>query len=103
MHPMRQGNLILVYAAPLNAADRQFEKYLTERQVLPHLTLKANTEHCYRITDGQAELYQEDGSLYLQVFSEAELVQEGHGSIKLAPGIWLVWMQQDGGFDKSLP
>lgn len=103
MQPMRHGDLILVYAAPIDAADRQFERYLTERQVLPHLTLKANTGHCYRIANGQAELYQEDGSLYLQVFSEAQLMQEGRGSIKVAPGIWLVWMRQNDRFDKSPP
>lgn len=104
MHPIRQGDLILVYAAPIYAADRRFEKCLTERQVLPHLTLKSViTGHCYCIIGGQAELYQEDGSLYLQVFSEAQLVQEGHGSIKVAAGIWFVWMRQESSFARSLP
>lgn len=96
MQPMRQGDLILVYAAPINAADRAFEKHLKERQVLPHLMLKNDiTEHYYRITTGEAELYQEDGALYLQVCSEAQLVHEVHGSIKVSPGIWLVWMQHN--------
>ncbi|NJO77368.1 MAG: hypothetical protein HC827_01850 [Cyanobacteria bacterium RM1_2_2] len=99
MRPMRQGNVILIYAAPINAADRALEKFLTERQVLPHLALKNDiTGHCYRIT-GQAELYREDGSLYLQVFSEAELIDEVDGSIcssiKVPQGIWLVWVQSE--------
>lgn len=96
MRPMRQGDVILVYAAPVNAADRSFEKCLKERQVLPHLTLKNDIAgHCHSIADGQAELYQEDGALYLQVFSEVKLVHGKYGSIKVPSGIWLVWVQQE--------
>ena len=95
MYAMRQGDIILVYAAPINTDDYRLEKFLQERQVLSPLRLTNDEVNGYRIANGQAELYQEDGSLYLQVFSETvQLLHPEHGTIEVPQGIWLVWLQR---------
>lgn len=45
-------------------------------QKLPHLTLAEGevTRHKHRITGGSAQLYEENGTLYLRVLSETTLL-----------------------------
>jgi len=58
MKPIRQGDVIL-----LPVQQNQGQK-------LSHLTLAEGevTGHKHRISEGQAELYEEDDPLYLRVF-----------------------------------
>ncbi|MBD1838108.1 hypothetical protein H6F78_11440 [Coleofasciculus sp. FACHB-64] len=86
MQPIRQGDVIL------------FPAQQTEGQKLPHLTLAEGevTGHKHRISDGQAELYEKDGTLYLHVFSEtATLTHEEHKAISIPQGRWMVRIQRE--------
>jgi len=86
MQPMRQGDVILLPAKT------------TEGQKLPHLTLAEGevTGHKHRISDGQAELYEKDGTLYLKVLSEtATLTHEEHEAIAIPKGIWMIRIQRE--------
>ena len=61
MQSIRQGDVILVPVLEI------------EGQKLSHLTLAEGevTGHKHRISDGQVELSEKDGTLYLRVFSDA--------------------------------
>jgi hypothetical protein len=86
MQPIRQGDVILM---PV----QQFEG-----QKLPHLTLAEGevTGHKHRIIDGQAELYEKDGTLYLCVLSSAAvLAHEEHKAISIPQGTWMVRIQRE--------
>jgi hypothetical protein len=86
MKPMRQGDVIL---QPTNQIAGK---------KLPHLTLAEGevTGHSHRISDGQAELYERDGTLYLRVLSEtATLTHEEHKAIKIPQGNWMVNIQRE--------
>lgn len=86
MQPIRQGDVILL---PVE----QFEG-----KKLPHLTLAEGevTGHKHRITQGQAELYEQNGTLYLRVNSEKALLNhEEHQTISIPQGIWLVRIQRE--------
>jgi len=86
MQPIRQGDVILLSIQQ------------TEGQKLPHLTLAEGevTGHSHRISDGQAELYEQDGTLYLRVFSEtATLTHEEHKAIQIPQGSWMVRIQRE--------
>ncbi|MDM9382969.1 hypothetical protein QUB80_19940 [Chlorogloeopsis sp. ULAP01] len=86
MQPIRQGDVILL---PVQQIDGQ---------KLPHLTLAEGevTGHKHCIIDGQAELYEQDGTLYLSVLSsEALLVHEEHKSIVIPQGTWMVRIQRE--------
>jgi hypothetical protein len=68
-----------------------------KRQKLPHLTLAEGevTGHRHRISDGQAELCEQDGSLYLTVTSDsATLTHEEHKQIQIPQGSWIVRIQR---------
>lgn len=87
MQPMRQGDVIL-----LPASDSEVGKKL------PHLTLAEGevTGHRHRISAGQAELYEKDGTLYLRVFSEqATLTHEEHQAIAIPQGTWMIRIQRE--------
>ncbi|MBC6479172.1 MAG: hypothetical protein GDA56_16820 [Hormoscilla sp. GM7CHS1pb] len=87
MRPIRQGDVLL-----LSAPER------IEGNKLPHLTLAEGevTGHSHRISDGQAELYEKDGTLYLRVFSEAAtLTHEEHKAIEIPQGDWMVRIQRE--------
>ncbi|WP_144866792.1 hypothetical protein [Hyella patelloides] len=65
---------------------------------LPHLTLAEGevTGHSHRIDNGQAELYEKNGTLYLRVLSEtASLIHEEHHAITIPQGNWLVRIQRE--------
>lgn len=86
MKPIRQGDVILL-------AVQQ-----TEGQKLPHLTLAEGevTGHRHRISDGQAELYEKDGTLYLRVLSKtAILTHEEHKPIQVPQGSWMIRIQRE--------
>ncbi len=86
MKPIRQGDVIL-----LSVQEAEGEK-------LPHLTLAEGevTGHRHRISDGQAELYEKNGTLYMRVFSEtATLTHEEHKPITVPQGNWMVRIQRE--------
>lgn len=86
MQPIRQGDVILLWVEQ------------TEGQKLSHLTLAAGevTGHKHRISEGQAELYEENGTLYLRVLSEtATLTHEEHNAISIPQGSWMVRIQRE--------
>jgi hypothetical protein len=94
MKPIRQGDVILlsVQQTVSKAAPQELGKKL------PHLTLAEGevTGHSHRISDGQAELYEKDGTLYLRVLSEtATLTHEEHKAIKIPQGSWMVRIQRE--------
>jgi hypothetical protein len=65
---------------------------------LPNLTLAEGelTGHAHRITQGDAELYQNDEILYLKVLSpSALLTHEEHQSIEIPRGDWQVRIQRE--------
>ena len=86
MLPIRQGDVIL------KVVDR------IQGQKLTHLTLAEGevTGHSHRIADGQAELYEKDGTLYLKVLSQtATLVHEEHKAVDIPQGNWMVRIQRE--------
>ncbi|MBD1929906.1 hypothetical protein H6F74_27280 [Trichocoleus sp. FACHB-90] len=86
MQPIRQGDVILLWVEQ------------TEGQKLSHLTLAEGevTGHKHRISDGQAELYEANDTLYLRVLSEtATLTHEEHNAISIPQGDWMVRIQRE--------
>jgi len=86
MQPFRQGDVILL---PVEQ---------TQGQKLSHLTLAEGevTGHKHRISEGQAQLYEQNGTLYLRVFSEtALLTHEEHNAIAIPQGNWMVRIQRE--------
>lgn len=86
MQPIRQGDVILL---PVE---------YSEGQKLSHLTLAEGevTGHKHRISEGQAELYEQDGVLYLCVVSDkATLAHEEHQAIQISQGSWMVRIQRE--------
>ncbi|MBD2043454.1 hypothetical protein [Microcoleus sp. FACHB-672] len=87
MQPLRQGDVILIPASEtVNEAK------------LAHLTLAEGevTGHRHRITQGQAELYERNGTLYLKVRSRtALLTHEEHQPIAIPKGDWMVRIQRE--------
>lgn len=86
MQPIRQGDVILL---PVQQV---------EGEKLHHLTLAEGevTGHKHRIKEGQAELYEKQGTLYLSVISEVALLNhEEHQAISIPQGIWMVRIQRE--------
>lgn len=86
MQPIRQGDVILKPVKPA------FGKKLS------HLTLAEGevTGHSHRISSGNAELYEKNGTLYLRVLSQqATLTHEEHKAIEIPQGIWMVRIQRE--------
>ena len=87
MNPLRQGDVLL-----LPVAD------CPEGHLLQHLTLAEGevTGHRHRISQGQAELYERDGVLYLKVLSnQAQLTHEEHQAVTIPQGNWQVRIQRE--------
>ena len=85
--PLRQGDVILI---PLTAPVAGTK--------LPHLTLAEGevTGHRHRISDGEAELSERDGILYLKVLSPtAKLTHEEHQAIAVPQGEWQIRIQRE--------
>ncbi|WP_341527805.1 hypothetical protein WKK05_00115 [Nostoc sp. UHCC 0302] len=86
MQAIRQGDVILLPVQEVKG------------QKIPHLILAKGevTGHKHQITEGKAELYEKDSTLYLRVFSEiALLAHEGHQAIPIPQGNWLVKIQRE--------
>ena len=86
MQPIRQGDVILL---PVQK---------TEGQKLPHLILAEGevTGHKHRISEGLAELREQNSTLYLRVFSETALLShEQHRAISIPQGDWMVRIQRE--------
>ncbi|MBV6624786.1 MAG: hypothetical protein KI793_17920 [Rivularia sp. (in: Bacteria)] len=93
MKPIRQGDVILLPVKPTEG-----KKPDDRHEVLHHLVLAEGevTGHKHRISDGIAQLYTEDSSLHLRVFSgNALLVHEEHGCINVPQGDWMVRIQRE--------
>jgi hypothetical protein len=86
MQPLRQGDVILL----------PFKKIAGKK--LSHLTLAEGevTGHSHRISEGQAELYEQDGILYLSVLSKtAWLTHEEHQALPIPQGNWMIRIQRE--------
>ncbi len=86
MGPMRQGDVLLLSVKQ------------SEGQKLSHLILAEGevTGHRHQISDGQAELYEKGGNLYLHVLSEtALLTHEEHQEVSVPQGNWMVRIQRE--------
>lgn len=86
MKPIRQGDVLLTPAQTIQGRR------------LTHLTLAEGevTGHRHRIAEGEAELYEKDGTLYLKVLSQtALLAHEEHEAIAIPKGIWMVRIQRE--------
>lgn len=94
MQPIRQGDVILLSIKPTDRTTAPEN----EGKKLPHLTLAEGevTGHSHRISEGKAELYEKDGTLYLRVLSEtATLTHEEHKAIQIPQGSWMVRIQRE--------
>jgi hypothetical protein len=86
MQPIRQGDVILIPTQSI------------EGEQLPHLTLAEGevTGHKHRISEGEAELYERNGTLYLKVLSPtALLTHEEHKQIAIPQGDWVIRIQRE--------
>jgi hypothetical protein len=86
MQPIRQGDVILIPTESI------------EGEQLPHLTLAEGevTGHRHRISEGEAELYERNGTLYLKVLSPtALLTHEEHNQIAIPQGDWMIRIQRE--------
>jgi len=86
MQPIRQGDVILLPVQKIGGKK------------LSHLTLAEGevTGHSHRISNGQAELYEQDGILYLRVLSTtATLNHEEHHALQIPQGSWVVRIQRE--------
>ncbi|HBB30843.1 MAG TPA: hypothetical protein DDZ80_10020 [Cyanobacteria bacterium UBA8803] len=87
MQPLRQGDVLLIPASEM-----------VKNAKLPHLTLAEGevTGHRHCITQGEAELYEHAGTLYLKVRSPtALLTHEEHQPIAIPKGDWMVRIQRE--------
>ncbi|VXD22613.1 hypothetical protein [Planktothrix paucivesiculata] len=89
MQPMRQGDVLLIP----RTAEVQYDHYKQDHLVL---ALGEATGHKHQISNGQAELYKRDGTLYLRVLSEfATLSHEEHHALQIPQGDWVVRIQRE--------
>lgn len=89
MKPLRQGDVILIPDTDTGSAlgQKQSHLVLAEGEV---------TGHAHRISSGEAELYEREGTLYLRVLSEtALLTHEEHHAITVPQGNWVVRIQRE--------
>jgi hypothetical protein len=88
MNPIiRQGDVLII---PSNTS-------ITGTK-LPHLTLAEGevTGHRHQISNGQAELFDRDGVLYLKVLSlHALLTHEEHAAVTIPQGDWEIRIQRE--------
>ena len=87
MQPLRQGDVLLIPTSETVKGTK-----------LPHLTLAEGevTGHRHCISQGEAELYERHGTLYLKVLSPtALLTHEEHQPITIPKGDWMVRIQRE--------
>jgi hypothetical protein len=87
----RQGDVLLILR-PAGSIPKTAVK-------LPHLTLAEGevTGHAHKISEGQADLFDDAGKKFLRVVAAqgATLVHEEHGKHVLAPGDYEVIIQRE--------
>jgi hypothetical protein len=86
--PIRQGDVLLI---PMHASPKDGKK-------LSHLTLAEGevTGHSHRISSGEAELYERNGTLYLKILSNmAVLNHEEHHALEIPQGNWMIRIQRE--------
>lgn len=91
MVAFRHGDLIITEV-------KEVEKNRYGVKKLDHLILAFGeaSGHKHEITEGKAELFEEDGTLYLKVESEeAVLTHPEHNSIKIPKGAYQVEHQRE--------
>ena len=88
MNPIiRQGDVLIIPSDTLVKGTK-----------LPHLTLAEGevTGHRHRISNGDAELLERDGILYLRVLSpSAILTHEEHAQVTIPQGNWEIRIQRE--------
>ncbi len=88
MNPIiRQGDVLIIPSDTLVKGTK-----------LPHLTLAKGevTGHRHRISNGEAELLERDGVLYLRVLSPtAILTHEEHAQVNIPQGNWEIRIQRE--------
>ena len=85
-HQFRQGDVLLLSTNKIGGIK------------LSHLIVVEGevTGHKHQVTEGQAELYEKDGILFLKVLSEvAMLTHEEHQPIQIPQGSWMVRIQRE--------
>ncbi|MEA5503195.1 hypothetical protein VB735_08755 [Halotia wernerae UHCC 0503] len=86
MPVIRQGDVILLPVQEVTG------------QKIHHLILAEGevTGHKHRISEGEAELSEQNGTFYLRIFSSsALLVHEEHQDIAIPQGHWIVKIQRE--------
>jgi hypothetical protein len=87
-----------------NSIIRQGDVLIIPRKIsvpgtkLPHLTLAEGevTGHRHQISSGEAELFEENGTLYLKVLSpKAILTHEEHAEVTIPQGNWEIRTQRE--------
>jgi hypothetical protein len=88
MNPtIRQGDVLIIPSDTAASGNK-----------LPHLTLAEGevTGHRHQISNGEAELYERDGILYLKVLSPtAILTHEEHAQVTIPQGNWEIRIQRE--------
>ncbi len=94
-----------LFKKEINMIYRQGEIIISKINVLPsNLIKKGNkilaegetTNHKHEITQGDAELYEYEGTLFLKVESkEVELIHPDHKTIKLPKGNYEITIQKE--------
>lgn len=90
--PIRQGDILLI-PTEFPATDSQ----QNPGKKLPHLTLAKGeaTRHSHRILEGEAELYEVEGTLLLRVLSPRVLLDhEEHHALPIPQGTWIIRTQR---------
>ena len=85
---IRQGDVLII---PLNNSQLKGRK-------LPHLTLAKGevTGHSHRISQGKAELYERNGTVFLRIISDtAKLEHEQHHALNIPRGDWMIKIQRE--------
>jgi hypothetical protein len=84
---IRQGDVLII---PSNTSATGTK--------LPHLTLAEGevTGHRHQISNGEAELFERDGVLYIKVLSPtAILTHEEHAAVNIPQGDWEIRIQRE--------
>ncbi len=86
---IRQGDVLIIPLKKLSIKDSV---------KLPNLTLAKGevTGHSHRISEGKAELYERNGTLFLRILSPtAKLQHDEHHSLNILKGDWMVRIQRE--------
>jgi hypothetical protein len=82
MQPLRQGNVLLIPASEMVTGTKLLHLTLAEGEV---------TGHRHHISQGEAELHERNGTLYLKMLSPtALLTHEEHQPLSILQGDWIV-------------